>query len=397
MARTAEYSIKGYLYQFLRYLAEILAANDDARVTIEGAIEDIDVATPGLTTAVQCKYHEQAEKFTLGKVYKPILLMLDHFANNPSQNPKVVYRLFCHFPGESGVRLLTRTELDAVLTTSSASLKKIVNRIATSVDYDEFLQRFTIEFGETAEALQDAVVASLKEKGFSGDDVSAIIYPSAFQRIVNLATRSTVADRTIDPATFLSELRDVRSVTFTRWTRELATRAQIFKRLRKDLKPALGYNSRGRIFIIDPGSIEKFDDDIVRFIKKFVECYSCKFLHSNPPLFAITGKYDVGALQARLHDSGLRCADGLVGGTEFRIRHLFRRPMLQRSPFAMEFSVRLAHRAIMTEAPPKRPDEIFLINVDDDLWEHPDINVHRFEIERLSDLEYALQLRDQYA
>jgi hypothetical protein len=48
VARTAEYSIKGYLYQFLRYLSEILAAGDDTKITIEGAIEDIDVAAPGL-------------------------------------------------------------------------------------------------------------------------------------------------------------------------------------------------------------------------------------------------------------------------------------------------------------------------------------------------------------
>lgn len=62
MARTAEYSIKGYVYQFLRYLSEILEATDGSTITIEGAIEDIDVTTPDLTTAVQCKYHEQAEK-----------------------------------------------------------------------------------------------------------------------------------------------------------------------------------------------------------------------------------------------------------------------------------------------------------------------------------------------
>jgi len=46
---------------------------------------------------------------------------------------------------------------------------------------------------------------------------------------------------------------------------------------------------------------------------------------------------------------------------------------------------------------PKRPDELFLVNVIDDAWIHADVNVHRFEIERLSDLEYALQLRDNYA
>ena len=396
MARTAEYSIKGYLYQFLRYLSEILVADEGSKITIEGAIEDIDVVTPTLTTAVQCKYHEQADKFTLGKIYKPILLMLEHFSNNTSLAPKVYYRLFCYFPEESGTRSLTRAELDTVLATTSEPLRVIVGRIAAGVDFEAFLKRFTIEFGQSTDALQQSVLASLKAKGFSAEDVEAIIYPSAIQRIVDLATKGAVTDRTVDPAVFLKGLHKIRQVTFTRWTRELATRAQIFQRLRKDLKPSLGQNSRGRHFVIDPVAIAHFDDDVVRFVKKFVERYSCKYLHDNPPLFTITGQYDVGALQARLHDAGLRCADGLVGGVEFRASELFRRPMRRRMPFEIEFSLRLARRAIVTESGPKRPDELFLVNVADDAWAHHDVNVHRFEIERLSDLEYVLQLRDSY-
>ena len=146
MARTAEYSIKGYVYQFLRYLSEILAATGDAKITIEGAIEDIDVVTPDLTTAVQCKYHEQAEKFTLGKVYKPILLMLEHFSHHTSPAPEIHYRLFCYFPGSSGSQSLTRGELDTVLATNSVPLKTIVARVAPGVDLDVFLGRFTIEW-----------------------------------------------------------------------------------------------------------------------------------------------------------------------------------------------------------------------------------------------------------
>jgi len=396
VARTAEYSIKGYVYQFLRYLSEILVAGEGTKITIEGAVEDIDVITPNLTTAVQCKYHEQTDKFTLGKVYKPILLMLEHFSKNSATPPKIVYRLFCYFPEESGMRSLTRTELDTVLATSSELLKVIVERIATGVDLDEFLKRFTIEFGQTAQELQESILALLTAKNFSAEDVEAIIYPTAFQRIVDMATQSTVVDRTVDPAAFLAALHDVRQVTFTRWTRELATRVQIFQRLRRDLKFSLGQNSRSRYFVIDPTTITNFDHDIVRFIKKFVERYSCKYLHENPPLFTITGNYNVGALQARLHDVGLRCAYGLVGSTEFHAKELFRRPMRRRTPFKIEFSLRLASRSLITEDGPKLPDEIFLVNVASDPWVCPDVNVHRFEIESLSDLEYALQLRDSY-
>lgn len=396
MARTAEYSIKGYLYQFLRYLSEILAAGPGTKITIEGAIEDVDVAAPGFTTAVQCKYHEAVDKFSLSKIYKPVLLMLQHFSHNSSATPEIRYRLFCHFPDQNGTRQLSKDELKSVLATKSEAMHKIIERIAPGVDHDVFLARFTIEFGQTSEGLQKSVLATLSAKGFSAEDVDAIIFPNAIQRIVDTATRSAITDRTVDPATFIEALRDVRRVTFTRWTRALASRAQIAKRLREDLAPSLAHNVRRRTFVINPGMIEKFDDTIVVFIKRFVERYCYKYLHEYPPLFLITGDYDVDALATRLHDAGLTAATGMVGSA-FRANALFKKPMRRKTPLEIEFRLGLARRSVVTEDPPQRPDELFLVNVTDDVWAKKDVAVHRFEIERLSDLEYVLKLRKEYA
>lgn len=395
MARTAEYSIKGYLYQFLRYLSEILVAGPGTKVTIEGAIEDIDIEAPGSTTAVQCKYHEAVDKFSLSKIYKPVLLMLEHFSHNSSATPEIRYRLFCHFPDQNGTRLLSKDELKSVLATKAEAMQKIIQRIAPGVDHDVFLTRFTIEFGQTSDDLQKSVLATLSTKGFSSEDVDAIIFPNAIQRIVDIATQSAITDRTVDPPTFLEALRDVRRVTFTRWTRALASRAQIAKRLREDLAPSLAHNVRRRMFVIDPTMIEKFDDTIVGFIKGFVDRYCYKYLHEYPPLFLITGDYDVDALATRLHDAGLTAATGMVGSA-FRANALFKKPMRRKTPLQIEFRLGLARRSLVTEDPPQRPDELFLVNVADDAWAKQDATVHRFEIERLSDLEYVLKLRNVY-
>lgn len=397
MGRTAEYSIKGYVYQFLRYLNEILEATSGTTVTIEGAIEDIDVNSIGSTIAVQCKYHEQAEKYTLGKIYKPVLLMVEHFSKTSTASSDVRYRLFCHFPGSTGTQTLTRTDLDTILATTAANLLPIIGRIQPGVDLDRFLAKFKIEFGPSVEDYQVEVLAKLATKGFSTADIDAIIFPAAFQRIVDAATNNNLAARTINPGPFLTSLKDVRRVTFTRWTRELSTRKQIFKRLRGDLKEALGQNSRGRHFVINPNTIEDFDKNIVRFIKAFVEKYCFKYLHDNPPLFALTGSSDVGDLQVRLHDAGLKCETGCVGNAEIRLTKLLRKPMIQkRQKVIHEFQVRVAARDSLGSVDANRPDELFLINVSQDLWQHSDINVHQFEIERLSDLEYILQLRREY-
>lgn len=53
--RQANSTIKGYIYQFNKSIYEILSADDNATVVLEGAIEDIDVLLPDTTIAVQCK------------------------------------------------------------------------------------------------------------------------------------------------------------------------------------------------------------------------------------------------------------------------------------------------------------------------------------------------------
>ncbi|MCT7009442.1 hypothetical protein M1749_24160, partial [Salmonella enterica subsp. enterica serovar Oranienburg] len=71
MARTADYTIQGFLYQFNKTLLEILRAAGDSVVTVEGIVEDIDIVAGDVTTAIQCKYHESNDVFTLSSIYKP--------------------------------------------------------------------------------------------------------------------------------------------------------------------------------------------------------------------------------------------------------------------------------------------------------------------------------------
>lgn len=97
MSRTADYTIQGFLYQFNKTALEILDAQDDDKVTVEGIIEDIEVTTPATLKAVQCKYHEASTSFTASAVYKPLLQMLKHFSDH--QSASIRYILFAHFSG----------------------------------------------------------------------------------------------------------------------------------------------------------------------------------------------------------------------------------------------------------------------------------------------------------
>lgn len=395
MSRTAEHSIRGYLYQFLRYLSDILAAAPGTLISIEGIVEDVDVVSPQLTTAIQCKLHEQADKFTLGKIYKPVLQMLEHFGNNAPGDPEIHYRLFCHFPDKTGTMNLKLDDLTTIEGTGAEPLKAIVARIPAATDREAFLARFTIEFGPRLDDLEQEVLTALEVKGFAADDIAALIYPNAVQRIVNLATRPLPEERTVDAVTFVQWLRDVRHATFTRWTLALKTRAQVLKRLRDDLKHSLGENSRSRFFVIGPGGGAEFDAEVAGFIRKFVERYSFKYLHDNPPLFMLADRQKVGTISVQLHDQGIECATGDIGGGTFRPERLLRKPMRGRKPVTHEFRVRLAARDDLADLPKPRPDELILINVDDDPWDRPGMTVHRIQVEQVSEIEYAFQLRKE--
>jgi hypothetical protein len=228
-------------------------------ISIEGVIEDVDVVSPDLTRAIQCKLHEQAEKFTLGKIYKPVLQMLEHFGNCAPGGPEIHYRLFCHFPDKTGTEKLTLADLTTIEGSGADALKSIIARIPATTDRGAFLGRFTIEFGPRLDDLEQDVLLALEAKGFDFEDIAALVYPNAVQRIVHLATRPLPEDRTVDAAAFVHTLKELRQSTFTRWTLALKTRDQVLRRLRDDLKHSLGENSRSRFFVIGPGSNAEFD------------------------------------------------------------------------------------------------------------------------------------------
>ena len=73
MPRTADYTIQGFLYQFNKTVLEVLKAQEDEVITVEGIIEDIEISSPSKLSAIQCKYHESAKAFSNSIIYKPLL------------------------------------------------------------------------------------------------------------------------------------------------------------------------------------------------------------------------------------------------------------------------------------------------------------------------------------
>lgn len=77
MDRTATYTIEEFNYQFNKSILEILKADSNTNIMLEGYIEDIDVFTKDGITAIQCKYYDANEKIKAKDIANHFKINLD--------------------------------------------------------------------------------------------------------------------------------------------------------------------------------------------------------------------------------------------------------------------------------------------------------------------------------
>ena len=172
MGRSADYTIQGFLYQFNQTLSELLKATDDAVITVEGIVEDIEVASFAGTKAIQCKYHETQVTYTPSTLYHPLLQMMKHFKSNPGA--KISYYLFAHFPGDPAV-VITAVQLNNALKSKSKDLKDLIADVI-GVDVDGFLKVFTFSVTPKYDELMEANAKQLAAHGFNKGEVETLFF-----------------------------------------------------------------------------------------------------------------------------------------------------------------------------------------------------------------------------
>lgn len=140
--RTAIDTIRGYYYQFDFFINQVLQSSDDEVILLEG-IEDIDIHTATVMTAVQCKYYEGTE-FNFSVISEPIRLMLSYFLSHQD----IKFHLYGHY--KSGIdKLRLPLTLDVLK-------KKFLTYTKGKVKHE-----FHVEKGVSDDVLQ-AFISSLK-------------------------------------------------------------------------------------------------------------------------------------------------------------------------------------------------------------------------------------------
>lgn len=432
MSRVADSTIKGFIYQFNLTLNEVLKSSNE-EIQVEGIIEDIDIRYNNMTKAIQCKYHEAQENYTLSKVYEPILQMIKHYIENPHEN--IQYILYAYFPNEEeGKRDIIDSDIISIINTKNTDLiseyishikecedKSIDNLIQKKYktkdekakikkyfiehesklkfDIQNFRNRFTFILGEKYEKLENMNKRLLIEQGLSKEDVDDLFFPNAIQTIVDLSIQKEATKRIIKKSQLLQSLTNCKKTAITRWTKELLEYKKILERRRKQLKSGLDINNRKRCFIINPDNIENFEEEIVKFLYEYVKKYSYKVKLHTVATFCFLNKDDIfiKSLTSRLYDKEIKANDGYKGEKFFK-NYFMKEPEKNYRTSWWEFNIKIINytETFCEIINDNKPEDIFLIdkkipNGIDTI----DINIELLDVEKIEELEFVLRLKEE--
>ena len=400
MPRTADYTIQGFLYQFNKTAKEILIAQDDHTITVEGIVEDIEIASPESLMAIQCKYHEASTSFTVSAVYKPLLQMLKHFSDHPTAN--IRYVLFAHFSGvKTPLPTVGKDAFEDALASKDKNLQKYITSLPSTVDLDGFESKFAMEFGPSYDELVTQVGKELVNNGIPPDDIETLAYPNTVHMIATLSVKHDAAERQITKKQFLSQLKSIRTTAISRWTLSLKTRKKLLEARRKQLKVHLDKNTRLRYFVVNPGSIEDYETEIVLFMSDYIDKYHFKPAHISTPTLCLCTKRDkVQEVQHRLYTKGIVSTDGYVG-TQFEESHFFREPLASKSAGAkiqLEFALRILswddHGEVLNN---RKCDDLFIIGEPNcEALDTVDVNVERLAGATMKEMKYIMGVSNAY-
>lgn len=321
MDRTATDTILGFNYQFNKSILEILRADSETTIVLEGYIEDIDILKKDETIAIQCKYYASSNKLNISVMTKPILDMLISFIENNTIN----YRLYIHYKGvitENKISFNIEM-LDSILQTKNIKfikkyfpliynldndIKKIFNKKELSKDDVEkiynyfgnkqkkgisifkFDKRDFIDKVELIEApsyfkLQEEIISEIITIGHSDDEARNLFYPNLFQKVAIISSMDNIKDRKINCGLFKRDVFAIKNLLTSNWLFKLYELKNYKNLIKKNLKIRLQGNPNFRVIIID-GKIYSIKE-IAAFINDYIKKYNNKPKLNTCPLFII--------------------------------------------------------------------------------------------------------------
>ena len=263
--RSAEDTIKGFNYQFAATVLLILGAKNDSHITVEG-IEDIDVSSDSLTAAVQCKYYEGTKltNSVLRHIVEPMMV------DEKTRVTKIHYFIYGYFKDQVDLATFPLSDAaafraDVLGYKKGKGEQQITGNLAddiglTNPEIGAFLTRLHFTLTQNYEAHKRQVEAALeKQFSCSSAEVSHFYFPVAFSKVAELATKATLADRTIKKSDFLKSFGSKQQL-FKHWLLHEKGEEAFCKAMRRAFFSSVNVSPFARFFVVECSGNEMPDE-----------------------------------------------------------------------------------------------------------------------------------------
>jgi len=257
-SRSAEATIRGFMYQFDATILKILEAKTKESIVVEG-IEDVDVLGADRVEAIQCKYYEGTSltNAVLREIVKP---MLRHFK---TEVRGISYFIYGHFKSTHDFPLDDPAKFKSEVL--AYTKKDVAGNVAddleiTTSKLGEFLKCLNFEYTGSFDEHQAKVATQLEDVlNCSADEISCLYYPNAMSVVESLAVQSNDANRIITKKKFLQRI-NVKKILYSRWCLEEEGREKFFKKVKKQHFSPLNVLPLNRFLIIEVSDQTKLSD-----------------------------------------------------------------------------------------------------------------------------------------
>ena len=293
--RSAEASIKGYNYQFLHTIKDILELASDSDLCTVVGIEDFDIERDSDKDLIQYKYHEN-QTFTNYRVAKPIALMFKHFLAN--ENDSLNYKLFIYLQ-EDTLPIKDDERITNILKIKEA--RKILSDIEDELTNEEidamsekilaFNEKLSWNLTQKYSDLESNIINIFESNLGISSDESKIIYLANAVKIISDTSIKNDGERDITKRNFLDRLKSYEKTIYSSFINRTRGFLEL-KRFYNKQKDSLNIKKHTSNYIVQINNIRRNNiaQLIVELSKRF--CYKDNKSTYNPITFIVNCSID---------------------------------------------------------------------------------------------------------
>lgn len=230
------YAIRGFLYQYGKYIWELLNSSSDTSINIEN-IQDIDSDN----YVMQVKYRESIN-YSPSIIKEPIKKLIEVFTKNKNKN---IY-LYVHFKNRKPEeKIINLSELESILKDEIKDFSK--------EELEKFIAKFKIYFSEDYISQWEKIIKKIKKNKSIQTEEAYVVYAIIRNLILQIVLNENKENRNLTRKKMEDYIDNCRTITFESMYREMLGEEKFLKVLKKQyftFKKA-NINKFERLFIIN--------------------------------------------------------------------------------------------------------------------------------------------------